>query len=209
MQAADRDTLNRFGFEEPNLNRALHLAEESEHWAAVLEIANGLARYYYARGRRADWTALRSQILDHFGRETPSVLDYPNRVDLWTFLLTDEANDALDRSDFHAAEAIYRSVLGCLQSNADPERSQVTADIHCQLGKTASLTGRFDEAEPLLLDSYPIIAADRGATNRRTLEAIERIVDLYDSWGNGEAAAKWRAKLTEQVTNRFQERGSE
>ena len=73
---------------------------------------------------------------------------------------------------------------------------------HWETAKTASILGaaltglgRYEEAEPLLLNSYPIIAEDRGETHRRTTEALQRIVNLYEAWSIPAKAAEWRAKL--------------
>ncbi|MCZ6654123.1 MAG: serine/threonine-protein kinase [Planctomycetota bacterium] len=67
------------------------------------------------------------------------------------------------------------------------------------LGEALVGGGKYDEAEPLLLDGFA------GLTNReqeipaqvredRLHEARERIVNLYESWGKVEQAAEWRAK---------------
>jgi hypothetical protein len=62
---------------------------------------------------------------------------------------------------------------------------------------------RFAEAEPLLLAAYDEIARWPGPTWERT-EALDRLVDLYDSWHAAEPdkaydakAAEWRAKREE------------
>jgi hypothetical protein len=71
------------------------------------------------------------------------------------------------------------------------------------LGASLSGQGRFDEAEPLLLDAYSqmrdnaeTIPEDYRADRIR--EALERIVKLYESWGNLDEARKYRAALSEQ-----------
>ena len=69
--------------------------------------------------------------------------------------------------------------------------------------------GRFEEAEPLLLESYPIIESAKEAPPKRKGEALQRIIDLYDAWGKAEPdkghdakAAEWQAKLpTTQPTS--------
>lgn len=93
------------------------------------------------------------------------------------------------------AEPLLRRALE-IRNTRKPPGHWKTAKTESVLG--SALTGllRFQEAEPLLLHSHAIIAADRGAASRRTAEATQRIVDLYDSWGNREATAKWRARLS-------------
>jgi serine/threonine-protein kinase len=64
-------------------------------------------------------------------------------------------------------------------------------------GLGASLKGlaRFDEAEPLLLGSYPAIAKRYGDRDYRTREALDSIADLYVQWGKPEKAAEYRAMI--------------
>ena len=77
---------------------------------------------------------------------------------------------------------------------------------HWQTAKTTSILGaalagqnRFEEAEPLLLESYPIISADRGPHRRRTHEALQRIIDLYESWEKPDRAAEYRSLLAQST----------
>jgi serine/threonine-protein kinase len=65
------------------------------------------------------------------------------------------------------------------------------------LGCCYARLGRFEEAEPLLLESYPWIRDDRGPGHKRTVQACERIIELYELWGKPEQAARWRAELPE------------
>jgi hypothetical protein len=55
--------------------------------------------------------------------------------------------------------------------------------------------GRYDEAEPLLLESYPNL---RPLPDADTRETLRYLVKLYDAWGKPEKAAEWRAKLREE-----------
>ena len=55
-------------------------------------------------------------------------------------------------------------------------------------------------AEPLLLEGYAGLKKHealipKGASYCLT-EALERLVQLYDSWGQPEKTAKWRQKLS-------------
>jgi tetratricopeptide (TPR) repeat protein len=62
------------------------------------------------------------------------------------------------------------------------------------LGAVLAGQGRFEEAEPLLLDSYAALAAEPQAWHDVQVAALQRIVDLYEAWGQPEKAAEWRAK---------------
>ncbi|MHC4064235.1 MAG: serine/threonine-protein kinase [Planctomycetota bacterium] len=92
------------------------------------------------------------------------------------------------------AEPLLREALE-IRRKRKPLGHWKTAKTQSILG--AALTGlaRYDEAEPLLLESYPVIAQDRGPRHRRTLEALQRIIDLYHAWGRSDEATDWQAKL--------------
>jgi len=49
---------------------------------------------------------------------------------------------------------------------------------------------RFQEAEPLLWDNYPIIYANRGSSHRRTREAVDRLFFLYQQWSKADSDRK-------------------
>lgn len=79
-----------------------------------------------------------------------------------------------------------------IRKKRKPQGHWETAKTESILGSALTGQGRFEEAESLLLHSYPLIVADRGAEHRRTNEAIQRIVTLYEVWGKSEEANKWR-----------------
>ena len=64
---------------------------------------------------------------------------------------------------------------------------------------------RYDQAEALYLDSYSQFTETLGATNVRTVDSLQRIVDLYDAWSMPDKAAEWRAKLPDEVNSNEQD----
>ena len=58
---------------------------------------------------------------------------------------------------------------------------------------------KYPEAEPVLLSGYGGMkqreAAISPQSKVRVTEALERLVQLYDAWGNPDEAAKWRKEL--------------
>ncbi|HEY3246049.1 MAG TPA: serine/threonine-protein kinase [Phycisphaerae bacterium] len=69
-----------------------------------------------------------------------------------------------------------------------------TAEAESVLGECLIKQGRFDEAEPLLLRSYPIIRERRGAASPDTRAAVQRLVECYD--GSGKSGGdEYRALL--------------
>jgi hypothetical protein len=61
----------------------------------------------------------------------------------------------------------------------------------------AALTGlgRYDEAEPLLLDGLAILSEDPGALRVVLTNTRRRLADLYAAWGKKTEAAKYVAVL--------------
>ncbi len=63
------------------------------------------------------------------------------------------------------------------------------------LGDALSNVGELDRAEALLLESFDVIAADRGEDHHRTVEAAERVIAHFERRGMSAEAARWREKL--------------
>ena len=51
--------------------------------------------------------------------------------------------------------------------------------------------GRFEEAEPILLQSRKILEEEVGRNCTSTRDAGRRLVDLYAAWGRSTEAARW------------------
>lgn len=63
------------------------------------------------------------------------------------------------------------------------------------LGECLIAQGRYNEAEPLLTESYTALNSSLGQSNSGTLEAKRRLVSLYEAWNKPEQAAQYRALL--------------
>lgn len=61
-------------------------------------------------------------------------------------------------------------------------------------GECLTALGRFEEAEPLLLESFSALQAALGEQHRHTRLTREKIIALYESWGREDEAATWRAR---------------
>jgi serine/threonine protein kinase len=90
--------------------------------------------------------------------------------------------------------------LECLEIRRKglPKGHWMIADTKSSLGAALSGQGKYEEAEPLLLAGYQELLAEPppAAMRRRTGDALDRIVELYEMWGKNEEGAKWRAKLS-------------
>jgi hypothetical protein len=62
------------------------------------------------------------------------------------------------------------------------------------LGESLAAQGRHAEAEPLLVEGYEGLTAQRGAGHEQTQEARRRLADLYEAWGKPERAAAYRTE---------------
>ncbi len=71
--------------------------------------------------------------------------------------------------------------------------STVIARDRSILGVCLTRLGRFDEAEPELLEALRVFK--KAPTRAHVEGTIRRLAALYDAWGKPDEAADWRAKL--------------
>ena len=69
------------------------------------------------------------------------------------------------------------------------------AETESVLGGCLTLSGRYGEAEPLLLRSYPVLKARTGQQSLQTRNALQRLVALYLAWDKPNEAATYREEL--------------
>jgi serine/threonine protein kinase/tetratricopeptide (TPR) repeat protein len=81
-----------------------------------------------------------------------------------------------------------------------PKDASDLIEAESALGGCLTRLRKFDEAESLLLESYPILMAKRSA-GAATREARQHLVDLYTSWGKLEKAREYAA-VPARVGNR-------
>jgi eukaryotic-like serine/threonine-protein kinase len=92
------------------------------------------------------------------------------------------------------AEVIVREALG--RPEIATRQSQLLIAIaHSIRGECLVALKRYDEAEPLLIESYHTIKTSQGAHNPRTNDALRRLIALYEAWPKPELAAQYRALL--------------
>jgi eukaryotic-like serine/threonine-protein kinase len=66
------------------------------------------------------------------------------------------------------------------------------------LGGALAAQKKFAEAEPLLLNGFRLIDGDPKAVKRRRDDAVERLIQLYESLGKSDEADKWRKSRAPQ-----------
>ncbi len=96
------------------------------------------------------------------------------------------------------AEPIMRECLDRYQQRLEPADRRFPV-MQALLGECLLQLGRFDEAEPLLLDSYELLHSVSGA-GTETSDTIQVLVQLYDAWNRPDHAAEWRARLRREPT---------
>jgi serine/threonine protein kinase/Tfp pilus assembly protein PilF len=92
------------------------------------------------------------------------------------------------------AEAKAREALAVFRKAEDPAPLKI-AETESILGGCLAAQRRFEEAEPLLVESYQILAQNSGDGAKRAPEALKRIVDFYIAWGKPERAAQFQAQV--------------
>jgi hypothetical protein len=107
------------------------------------------------------------------------------------------AANLLEQRRYAEAEPLLRDGLKFRERN-EPE-GWTTFNAKSLLGGSLLGQKKYAEAEPLLLAGYEGMKRREARfppiPEIRLTEAIERLVQLYEAWGQIERAAEWRAKL--------------
>jgi eukaryotic-like serine/threonine-protein kinase len=105
----------------------------------------------------------------------------------------------LARGDADLAEAVLRDVYKIWNESYSSEH-WLTAKVAGLIGSALTELNRFEEAEPLLLESYSVIRANFGMHNKRTKSALERIIEFYESWNRPDRAAYYSSLHDEALS---------
>jgi tetratricopeptide (TPR) repeat protein len=147
----------------------------------VAQSLSNLAFILLAEGRPAE--------AEPFTREALSITppNHPNRA----VFLRHLAAALVGQGKGREAEQPAREALAIFQTSKKGSPWRVP-DAESVLGSSLAAQGRFTEAEPLLLGSYPVLKADpEGA--QYAPAALARIISLYAAWGRPDRVAPWQA----------------
>ena len=108
--------------------------------------------------------------------------------------ITAVAHALVNQDRYAEAEPLAREALQ-IHEDSLPARSWKIAKAASILGSALTGLREFEAAEPLLMDSYPVIRDDRGRDHIRTRQALGRIITLYDSWNRPAKAERFRRIL--------------
>jgi serine/threonine protein kinase len=92
------------------------------------------------------------------------------------------------------AEAEYARLVA-IAKLVLPRRNWYAAKLQSEHGECLIRLGRYAQAELPLLSSYEGLRSSYGPEHPQTLEAMRRLVQLYDAWGRPAQSAEWTAQL--------------
>ncbi len=115
--------------------------------------------------------------------------------------------EAWDRPDKGAEwlEQAERLLQQALQKRMSAASRLAKLEIHWirgDLGECLTKMRRYDEAEQQLLLARQLVRAEHGEADEahpRIRQTTERLVALYEAWGKPGEAARWRAKLDDEL----------
>jgi hypothetical protein len=105
-------------------------------------------------------------------------------------VLVDYGKVLMARRRLPEAEAALRSAVD-LRRKQYGAVSLFVADPMALLGRCLVERGQLAEAEPLLLESYPVLAAEVGLDYKETQNARRALRDLYTAWDKPTQAAQY------------------
>jgi hypothetical protein len=103
----------------------------------------------------------------------------------------------IQQSRWADAEPVLRECLA-IREKVQPD-DWSTFNTRSMLGGSLAGQKKYAEAEPLILAGYEGLKARAAKVSAisitRLPEAADRVIELYESWGKAEEAARWRARL--------------
>jgi serine/threonine protein kinase len=143
---------------------------------------------YYQQGRYAEALGKVTETLKIY-RESfgPYYDNYPTALIINGLILakTGQAKEG---------ENILREAVK-IRTESLPKEHYWVAQAESALGECLTIQKRYNEAEPLLLNSYEALKISQGADNPRTTIALQRLINLYEAWNKPGQAARYRALL--------------
>ncbi len=178
-----------YGEAEKSLRRALEMRLElygSRH-TGVATVLNNLGIVLNAQSKSQEGEKTLREALETrralLGEHHPLVGE--TETNLASLLVTQGRLEEAEQLTFKALATLRESRPGHWR----------TAHAESVLGSCLAGAERFDEAEELLVRSYPVLVTAKRACTRYTIEALSRIRDLYVAWGKHEAADTYKAQL--------------
>jgi serine/threonine-protein kinase len=105
-----------------------------------------------------------------------------------------EGKSLVALGDAKNAESLLRDGVDIVRQKLT-ENNWQTADARSALGGCLTALRKYDEAAPLLENSYQFLKANRSDKDRRTAQALNRLIMFYQVTGQKQKAAEYRALL--------------
>jgi serine/threonine protein kinase/lipopolysaccharide biosynthesis regulator YciM len=157
----------------------------------TLLFCNNLASIYESEKHWEKAEPLRRKILDHYRRKGPA--ESPAVANALASL----GKNLLFQGKPAEAEPFLRECLAIREKKLADDWLRFNA--MSLLGGALSGQKKYAEAEPLLIQGYEGMKAREFKIHRQAKinipDAAERIVSLYEAWGEPEKAAEWREKI--------------
>ena len=155
----------------------LWLADNLRNQAALL----------YEEGRFAESLEKVIRVLDVYRNFGTHYDNYPTALIIRGLSLTKTGEP-------NGGEAVLRQAVK-IRTDSVPKEHFWVALANGALGECLTIQGRYDEAEPLLLQSYESLKSSQGTGNPRTHLALQRLIALYESWRKPDRANQFRTQL--------------
>ncbi|PYK25757.1 MAG: hypothetical protein DME59_09555 [Verrucomicrobia bacterium] len=146
---------------------------------------------YYQQGRYAESLSKVTEALriyrESFG---PYYDNYPTALIINGLILAKTGQP-------QEGEKILREAVK-IRTDLLPKGHYWVALTNSALGECLTIEKRYNEAEPLLLESYESLKSSQGANNPRTQLALQRLITLYENWGKLDRARAYRENLSKR-----------
>jgi non-specific serine/threonine protein kinase/serine/threonine-protein kinase len=160
-----------------------------EHFSTLVSM-NYLAELYKVEGYEAQAELLYTQVLQRRRRVLGP--DHPDTIKV----LESTAQMQLKQHKYTQAEALLREAL-ISREKRSPDSWQ-RFDSQSMLGAALAGQRKYRAAEPLLVSGYEGLVQRQVSIPQSNHSAVEqageRIVQLYQTWGNSQKAAEWKEK---------------
>ena len=154
---------------------------------ATLQSMNHLAGLYHKQDRNEEAEPLLRQVLEVHRRE------HGEEHSATIVAMVNVASALRDMGKLDQAEALFRTAIETAKRIL-PAGDRMIAKYQSAYGACLTKLERYQEAQEHLLGAYERLKETLGEGEQQTLQ---RLVELYEAWGNSDQAAQWRAKLPE------------
>lgn len=160
-----------------------------EHPDTLISMVH-LAKLYHKQGRNEEAEPLYREVLESHRRNFGE--DHSDTIGA----MVNVASALRDMGKLDQAEPLYRQAIETAK-RVLPTGDRSIPQYQSGYGACLTKLEQFQEAEEHLLAGYEGLKEALGEKHKRTRQALQRLVELYEAWGKSDQAAEWRAELPE------------